>query len=96
MLKKSRCVILLSTAFNRGVDNENILFQTLYKSCDINSKSYVVFEEPDRKCSQKRNKNTIPFDFLFIKLFFRKIGFSEQRIGEIFSNLFLEDFLVKI
>lgn len=82
--------------FNRGVDNENILFQTLYKSCDINSKSYVVFEEPDRKCSQKRNNNTIPFDFLFYQIiFFRKIGFSEQRIGEIFSNLFFRRFSCK-
>ena len=64
------CYFIIHKHFNRGVDNENILFQTLYKSCDINSKSYVVFEEPDRKCSQKRNNNTIPFDFLFYQIIF--------------------------
>ena len=62
-----------------GVDNENILFQTLYKSCDINSKSYVVFEEPDRKCSQKEIIIQYHLTFCFIKLFFRKIRFSEQK-----------------
>ena len=82
--------------FNRGLNNENLLFQALYKTCNQKNKSYLVFEEPDRKCFQKRNNDTIPFDFLFyLIIFFRKIKFSDKKIAEIFSNLFFRRFTCK-
>ena len=82
--------------FNRGLNNENLLFKALYKSCNKKNKSYLVFEEPDRKCLQSRNNDTIPFDFLFyLIIFFRKIKFSDKKIGEIFSNIFFRKFTCK-
>ena len=66
--------------FNRGLNNENLLFQTLYKSCDKILNLMLVFEEPDRKCSQKRNNDTIPFDFLFYQIIFlERLNFQNKK-----------------
>ena len=51
--------------FNRGVKDENLFFAPLYQSCKSNNKSYLIFEEPDRKSNKNRNNHVIPFDFVY-------------------------------
>ena len=45
--------------FNRGKDGENLFFKPLYESCKSNNIRYLVFEEPDRKSDNIRNKEEI-------------------------------------
>jgi len=76
--------------FNRGKNGENLFFKPLYESCKSNNISYLIFEEPDRKSDKIRNKEVIPFDFIyFLIIILRKIGFTEQKIGKILSFTFL-------
>ena len=76
--------------FNRGVNGENLFFRSLYESCLSNNISYLIFEEPDIKSDKIRNKEAVPFDFIyFLIILFRKLGFSEQKIGKILSFSFL-------
>ena len=72
--------------FNRGASGENLYFEPLYQACDNNNLSYLVFEEIDFKSDKPRNKNTIPFDFIFyIIFFFRKLYLTDISIGKFLS-----------
>ena len=76
--------------FNRGKDGENLFFKPLYESCKSNNIRYLVFEEPDRKSDNIRNKEAVPFDFIyFLIILLRKTGFTEQKIGKFLSFTFL-------
>ena len=76
--------------FNRGENGENLFLKPLYESCKSNNIRYLIFEEPDRKLDKTRNKEAVPFDFIyFLIILLRKIGFSEQKIGKFLSFTFL-------
>ena len=76
--------------FNRGASGENLYFEPLYQACDNNNLSYLVFEEIDFKSDKPRNKNTIPFDFIFYIIFiFRKLYLTDISIGKFLSKTFL-------
>lgn len=76
--------------FNRGVKGENLFFEPLYKACKNNDISYLIFEEVDSISDKPRNKNTIPFDFVFFLItVLRKLKQTEFSIGKILSKTFL-------
>ncbi|MEE2700033.1 MAG: hypothetical protein VYD71_01545 [Bacteroidota bacterium] len=89
--------------FNRGVNNENQFFKHLLQSCDCNSISYIVFEEPDFTVKNNRNDKAIPFDFLYLLiLFLRKLYGSkisdelkDKKIGGFIAKLFFRQFSFK-
>ena len=76
--------------FNRGENGENLFFKPLYESCKSNNISYLIFEEPDKKSDKDRNKEAVPFDFIyFLIVLLRRVRFTEQKIGKILSFTFL-------
>ena len=76
--------------FNRGVKDENLFFAPLYQSCKSNNKSYLIFEEPDRKSNKNRNNHVIPFDFVYyIIIVLRKFNLSEKSIGKVLKKSLL-------
>ncbi len=76
--------------FNRGENDENLFLKPLYKSCQLNNISYLIFEEPDRDSDKARNREAVHFDFIyFLIILLRKIGFTEQKIGKFLSFTFL-------
>jgi len=76
--------------FNREKKGENLFFEPLYKACRNKNVSYLVFEEVDSKSDKPRNKNTIPFDFMFyIILILRKLKMTDISIGILLSKTFL-------
>jgi len=96
-------VFYAPTHFNRGENNENLLFEPLFKSCLNNDISFVVFEEPSFSSNHLRNNKSIPFDFMYylIVLFrklFRKnkdIIVIENKIGRLLSKTFFCNFKYK-
>lgn len=82
--------------FNRGENNENLFLEPLYKSCQLNNISYLIFEEPDRNSDKARNREAVHFDFIyFLIILLRKTGFTEQKIGKFLSFTFLSGITFK-
>ena len=85
--------------FNRGSEDKNIYFTHLIKACKQEGMSYSIFEEPDFSSIAKRNKNAIPFDFIFLVIiFFRRMFNSEMddrvkdiKIGKFLSKTFFRN-----
>ena len=94
--KKYDVIFYYPQHFNRGDTSENMYFKHLLHSCDKHSLSYLVFEEPDYNSSALRDKNSIPFDFIYILIVILRRFFSEkksyilidQSIGKLISNIF--------
>ena len=62
----------------------------------VYKKSYLVFEEPDHNSHQMRSEDSIPFDLLFyLIILLRKIGYSDQEIGSLFSKTILKNLKFK-
>jgi len=89
--------------FNRGKNNENQFFKHLLLSCDRNSISYIVFEEPDFIIKSIRNSKATPFDFIYLLVvLLRKLFSSEmttqlkdQEIGGFIAKVFFRQFHFK-
>ena len=85
--------------FNRGDQDENIYFMPLINACQQERISYSIFEEPDFFSSSERNKNAIPFDFIFLLIILlRKMFNSEMndrekdiKIGRFLSKTFFRN-----
>jgi len=76
--------------FNRGGNGENLFFEPLYQACKRNSISYLVFEEVDLNSDKPRDKDVIPFDFIFyVILILRKLKMTDIIIGKFLSKTFL-------
>ena len=96
IIKKVDVLFYYPKHFNRGENGENLFFKPLYESCKSNNISYLIFEEPDKKSDKIRNKEAVPFDFIyFLIILLRKIGFTEQKIGKILSFTFLRGMKIK-
>ena len=90
LTKKVDVLFYYPKHFNRGENDENLFLEPLYKSCQLNNISYLIFEEPDRKSDKARNREAIHFDFIyFLIILLRKTGFTEQKIGNFLSFTFL-------
>jgi len=90
LTKKVDVLFYYPKHFNRGENGENLFLKPLYESCKSNNIRYLIFEEPDRKSDKARNKEAVPFDFIyFLIILLRKIGFTEQKIGKFLSFTFL-------
>lgn len=89
--------------FNRGENKDNQLFKHLLLSCDRNSISYVVFEEPDFTIKNNRNSKTTPFDFIYLVVILLRKLFSyemntqlkDQKIGSSIAKVFFRQFHFK-
>ena len=76
--------------FNRGRKGENLFFEPLYQACRNNNIKYLIFEERDSNSDKPRNKNAIPFDFVFYVIFIlRKFKLTDISIGKFLSKTFL-------
>lgn len=76
--------------FNRGVKDENLFFAPFYQSCKSNNKSFLIFEEPDRKSNKNRNNHVIPFDFVYYFIIvLRKFNLLEKSIGKVLKKSLL-------
>ena len=76
--------------FNRGEKGENLFFEPLYQACKRNNISYLVFEEIDSNSDKPRDKDAIPFDFIFyIILILRKLKITDISTGRLLSKTFL-------
>ncbi len=92
-------VFYAPTYFNRGKNGENPFFTNLIQSCENNNLSYIIFEEPS-KFNYIRNKNSIPFDFVFYLIVFLRrwmkvendIIQTENNIGDFLSKSFFRNF----
>ena len=83
--------------FNRGKDGTNDFFKPFLDCCKKYNISYVLFEEPS-ETNARRNKNAIPFDFVFYFIVLlrkllplRKYRHFEERewqIGRILKSFF--------
>ena len=88
--------------FNKSKSGNIPLFNHLIASCEIHGVSYCLFEEPDFQVKSPRNKNAVPFDFVwFLILVLRKLSFNkkdetfnrqEQRIGAILKSTIFRKF----
>ena len=64
--KKYDVVFVCSTAFNRGKNNENVLFKPMFDYCEKNGINYVIFEDTYFKSfiDYSKNKKSISFDLI--------------------------------
>jgi len=99
-IKREYDVIFYSPQhFNRGSQDKNMYFMHVINACKEEGISYEIFEEPDFSSSCNRNKNAIPFDFIFLLIiFFRKVFNSEMndrekdiKIGGFLSKTFFRN-----
>ncbi|MBT3417369.1 MAG: hypothetical protein HN427_01190 [Flavobacteriales bacterium] len=96
-------VFYAPTHFNRGENNENLLFEPLLRACRNNNISFIVFEEPSSSSTILRNNKSIPFDFMYyLIIFFRKLFRKEKdiivienKIGRFLSKTFFCNFKYK-
>lgn len=58
--------------FNENDSSSVRTLQTLINCCKENNMSYILVEEPDQKCRFKKNKYSIPFDFFWFIILFRR------------------------
>jgi hypothetical protein len=85
--------------FNRGSQDENSYFMHLINACKEDGISYSIFEEPDFSSCSNRNKNAIPFDFIFLLIIFLRKMFNSEiddrvkdiKIGRFLSKTFFRN-----
>ena len=85
--------------FNRGEDGNNPYFTHLIQACKNQDLSYIVFEEPAQS-NHVRNKQSIPFDFIFFLIIFLRRWVkvendpiqTQNNIGDFLSKSFFRGF----
>ena len=88
--KKVDIIFYYPQHFNRGANGDNLYFEPLFEACRNNNVSYLIFEEVDSNSDMFRNRNAIPFDFIFyLILILRKFKLTDIFIGNILSRTFL-------
>ena len=91
--KQYDVIFVCSTAFNRGKNNENILFKPMFDYCEKNGINYAIFEDTYFKSyiDYSKNNKSISLDFILIiqiilKKFYNLIYKKPTNIDEVYSQ----------
>ncbi|MAX69234.1 MAG: hypothetical protein CMP60_06050 [Flavobacteriales bacterium] len=83
--------------FNRGKDGSNEYFKAIIDVLESNNISYISFDEPDYITKSRNNKDSIPFDFIYLVILILRRLYStemncivkDQKVGSFLSKTFL-------